>query len=107
MDNQHKHIKGYRDLSPEDIALMNEAKELQAQIMQFHAKLSIKLGMDQSSKIANAKIDADGSGMTDVFAVKELERFVAAEPLRWLAIAKTDIQTGFMALVRAIAQPSI
>ncbi len=27
MDNQHKHIKGYRDLSPEEIALMNRVKE--------------------------------------------------------------------------------
>jgi len=26
MDNQHKKIKGYRDLSEEEIALMNEAK---------------------------------------------------------------------------------
>lgn len=25
---------------------------------------------------------------------------------RWLAIAKTDLQTGFMAAVRAIAQPT-
>lgn len=32
-------------------------------------------------------------------------RFAAAEPLRWAAIGKTDIQTGVMALVRAIEQP--
>lgn len=25
---------------------------------------------------------------------------------RWLAIAKTDLQTGFMALIRSIAQPT-
>lgn len=23
MDNQHQHIKGYRDLSPEEIAIIN------------------------------------------------------------------------------------
>lgn len=26
MDNQHKHIKGYRDLTQEEINLMNEVK---------------------------------------------------------------------------------
>jgi hypothetical protein len=35
----------------------------------------------------------------------EFRRFVAAEPMRWAAIGKTDIQTGIMALVRAVAQP--
>ena len=32
MDNQHKHIKGYRDLTAEGIALMNEIKALGPQI---------------------------------------------------------------------------
>lgn len=26
MDNQHKHISGYRDLSPEDVAAINAVK---------------------------------------------------------------------------------
>ena len=26
MENQHQHIKGYRDLTPEEVALMNEVK---------------------------------------------------------------------------------
>lgn len=28
MDNQHKHIKGYRDLTQDEINLMNEGKAL-------------------------------------------------------------------------------
>ena len=28
MDNQHKLIKGYRDLTEEEIAMINEGKEL-------------------------------------------------------------------------------
>lgn len=36
----------------------------------------------------------------------EYERFCSAEPLRWASIGKTDIQTGLMALVRAVAQPA-
>ena len=33
-------IKGYRVLSDEDKALMNEAKELEAQVAALHAKIS-------------------------------------------------------------------
>lgn len=32
MDNQHKQIKGYRDLSQEEIDAMNKGKELAAQV---------------------------------------------------------------------------
>lgn len=39
MDNQHKHIKGYRDLTQEEIDLMNEGKVLAEQVGAFVAKL--------------------------------------------------------------------
>lgn len=39
MDNQHKKIKGYRDLSAEEIALMNEGKELAEMCGAFIEKL--------------------------------------------------------------------
>jgi hypothetical protein len=39
MDNQHKHIQGYRDLSAEEIAAMNQAKVLAEQVGQFCEKL--------------------------------------------------------------------
>jgi hypothetical protein len=72
VDNQHQKIKGYRDLSEDEIALMNDAKSKAEDI----GKLCDLLG-DRPS------IDK-----------------------RWLAIAKTDLQKGFMALVRSIAQPT-
>lgn len=72
VDNQHQKIKGYRDLSEEEIALMNDAKSKAEDI----GKLIEVLGEKQS-------IDK-----------------------RWLAIAKTQLQQGFMALVRSIAQPT-
>lgn len=72
MDNQHKKIKGYRDLSQEEIDLMNEVKEL---------AVTIEILVD---KILNTN-DIDK---------------------RWCSIAKTDLQTGFMALVRSIARPT-
>ena len=32
MDNQHRYIKGYKELTPETIALMNRVKEMGAQV---------------------------------------------------------------------------
>lgn len=47
MDNQHKLIKGYRDLTAEEITLMNEGKALAVQCGDFIAKLRAIEGLDQ------------------------------------------------------------
>lgn len=47
MDNQHKLIKGYRDLTPEEIALMNEIKEKGSQLENLIAKLRGQGDVDQ------------------------------------------------------------
>lgn len=73
MDNQHKQIKGYRDLSQEEINLMNKIK-----------LLGIELG----------------SLVDELQSTDSLDK-------RWLAIGKTDLQTGLMALTRSVAQPTI
>ena len=72
MDNQHKQIKGYRDLSQEEIDLMNEAKSLAVQVGDLVAKIQ-------------------ATPLTDK---------------RWASIGQTDLQKGFMSLVRAVAQPT-
>jgi hypothetical protein len=72
LENQHKQIKGYRDLSQVEINLMNKIKE-------------------QAVIVGNL--------------VEEMEA-VAGIDARWAEIAKTDLQTGFMALVRAVAKPT-
>ena len=72
MENQHKHIKGYRDLSEQEIGLINSIKE--------------------SSEIIGTMIES-------------LERSGDIVDQRWVAIAKTDLQKGFMSAVRSIAQP--
>ncbi|MGA6102109.1 DUF7681 family protein [Psychrobacter pocilloporae] len=72
MDNQHKKITGYRDLTQEEIDLMNRSKALASEVGDFIEYLS-KTGYDDK---------------------------------RWLAIAKTDLQKGFMSLTRSIAKPS-
>ena len=115
MENQHQQIKGYRDLSKEEIDLMNRIKAKGAELLALHAELSGRLDTDTEVKLAEARRSIQGmeyegrpytvyNGNTD--ECHEFRRFEAAEPLRWAAIAKTDIQQGVMALVRAIAQPS-
>ena len=72
MDNQHKQIKGYKDLSQEEIDLMNEAKSLAVQVGDLVAKIQ-------------------ATPLTDK---------------RWASIGQTDLQKGFMSLIRAVAQPT-
>nr|WP_321268241.1 hypothetical protein [Alcaligenes faecalis] len=72
MDNQHKHIKGYRDLSESEIAAMNEGKELAEKVGAWMKKLQADGSLDQ----------------------------------RAVALGKTNLQQGFMWVIRGIAQPT-
>ena len=47
MDNQHRQIKGYRELSQEEIDLMNEIKAKGAEIGKLVEKLRAADGLDQ------------------------------------------------------------
>lgn len=73
MDNQHRKISGYRELSQVEIDRMNEIKAKGAELGELVAKLRATEGLDQ----------------------------------RWLSIGATDLQTGLMALTRAVAQPTL
>ena len=66
-------ITGYRQLSQEEVALMNEGKALAEQCGEFIEKLREK----------SMKLDQ-----------------------RWISIGATDLQKGFMAVTRGIAQPT-
>ena len=47
MDNQHRQIKGYRELLPKEIALMNEIKTKGTELDELVAKLRATEGLDQ------------------------------------------------------------
>lgn len=47
MDNQHRQIKGYRELSQEEIDLMNEIKAKGAELGELVAKLRTTSSLDQ------------------------------------------------------------
>lgn len=72
MKDQHTLIKGYRDLSAEEIALMNEVKTKAAEVGELMEKLRARR--------------------------EDLDQ-------RWISIGVTDLQKGFMCVIRGIAQP--
>ena len=91
MDNQHQKIKGYRDLSQHEIDLMNEIKAKGAEIEALCNRVETHLDFQRSAALNDQT---------------EKERIAYAQPPRWLAIARTELQTGVMALTRAVAQPT-
>ena len=72
VDNQHKKITGYRDLSQSEIDGMNSIKALEAAAGELFKQVGQIEGVDS----------------------------------RLLALAKTNLQQGFMWFVRSIAKPA-
>lgn len=107
MKDQHTLIKGYRDLSKEEIDLMNRIKAKGAELLALQSELASRLSTDAEVKAAAAKASKRAPVDEGTPECVELRRFQAAEPQRWAAIGKTDIQTGLMAMVRAVAQPAV
>lgn len=64
-------IKGYRNLSDEEILVINELKTL--------------------AEVVGEKVD-------EIYNREDSDK-------RWASIARTDLQTGFMALIRSVAKP--
>lgn len=85
MDNQHKKITGYRDLSEKEIDLMNRIKA--------HATATETLLLEVD-ELRNQK------------GISELGHSGREESFRCLRLAKTNLQQGFMWFVRAVALPS-
>lgn len=89
MNNQHKLITGYRDLPPETIAMMNEIKAAGVHLESLIAKAGNHLSHQKNTCPPEA-----------------LNAFYGAQPERWIAEARTDLQKGLMSLTRAVAQPT-
>lgn len=82
MENQHRKIKGYRELTQEEIDLMNEIKQKGIELDDLVEKLSTYT-LDQVP--ADLRTDSQAQ--------------------RWISIGKTHLQQGLMALTRAVAKP--
>ena len=79
-------ITGYRQLSEAEVALMNEGKALAEQCGAYIAKLR---------KFPPSPVE----GPIEVGGLPTLDQ-------RWISIGATDLQRGFMAVIRGIAQPT-
>lgn len=80
-------ITGYRQLSEAEVALMNEGKALAEQCGAYIEKL-------RAHESAGGKRFGESAGL-----MPPLDQ-------RWISIGATDLQRGFMAVIRGIAQPS-
>lgn len=78
-------ITGYRQLSQSEADLINEGKALAEQVGAWVAKLR------QHPNIGGPEPTGD--------ALSPLDQ-------RWISIGATDLQRGFMAVIRGIAQPT-
>jgi hypothetical protein len=79
-------ITGYRQLSEAEVALMNEGKALAEKCGAYIAKLRQhpdSMRTNASNALGEAPLDQ-----------------------RWISIGATDLQRGFMAVIRGIAQPT-
>lgn len=84
MENQHQHIKGYRDLSLAEIALMNKIKEKANEVEGLVQDLMHMKG-EPSPPAPDGTTAPNG---------------------RWVSIGQTQLQLGFMALTRSVAKPT-
>lgn len=112
MDNQHRKITGYRDLSQQEIDMMNVIKAFGKAAEEATLNVGMCIREQRAKQQRRLHTEANRPGITaDEAAVicgeanAEIARIDAAQPERWIAIARTHFQEGLMALTRAIAQP--
>ena len=84
-------VTGYRQLTPDEMALINEGKALAEQCGEFIAKLRAYVPQNMSGP-EGGEVEAFKPGAT-------LDQ-------RWISIGTTHLQEGFMALTRGIAKPT-
>ena len=78
MENQHQKITGYRDLSQAEIDLMNEIKAAEERVAGLYARVQ-------------QLVKEDGNDATAA---------------RWASIGRTQLEGGFMFLLKAVARPT-
>lgn len=97
MDNQHRKIAGYRELSQPEIDLMNEIKALGPQLEAMAEKVEAYLRQQRGHAEHCAAHENDRL---------DLERLDKARPEQWALTARVGAQAALMYWTRAIAQPS-
>lgn len=78
-------IKGYRNLTQAEVDLMNDIKSAGEQLRDLVNRVQHHINSQPAPEVPHSQVTAPG---------------------RWAAIGQTDLQTGLMALTRAVAQPT-
>lgn len=94
MDNQHKKISGYRDLTETEVEIMNEIKQKERETLALMDKLT-SVRKNQRNKLIERE-----QRLIDGLSAKQL-----GESSRCRNIAKEKLQTGFSWFVRSVALP--
>lgn len=84
MENQHRKISGYRELTQQEIDLMNKIKSIGPQLSELCKEVTAHLAIQTGDAF-----DSD----------------INFEPFYWAENGKRQLQMGLMYLTRAIAQP--
>lgn len=87
-ENQHRLIKGYRELSQVEIDLMNRIKEKGVELAELITDIR-----------AHHLVQQQGAGDDEWVRLNE------TEPDRWRNLGRTKLQEGLMDLTRSVAQP--
>jgi hypothetical protein len=92
MDNQHRKISGYRELSQEEIGLMNEIKAKGEELKELCGRVE-----------EGVRTQLERAAESDE---EEYDRLITSDAYGWVNDARKDLQVGIMKLVRAVAQPT-
>lgn len=96
MNNQHRKIKGYRELSQEEIDLMNRIKAEGVRLQALIVDLRQHVTNQFTARNEMEKVESE----------EELCRLHAATPYNWINVAEMELQTALMKLTRSVAQPT-
>jgi len=102
MNNQHKHITGYRDLSQAEIDLMNDIKAKGAEVEVLIKKLTAM----QDAEFNALCMVRGGSEEDEAHNMRQRQFEVIDKARIWSGLATVEIQSGFMKLIRSVARPT-
>ena len=106
MENQHRKITGYKELDQQQIDLMNKVKALGPQVESVLAEVAAYIDSQRDEAHGRVFDPEMGSKVAYGGGNEELAaRMENSTPERFLALAKTELQTGLMYATRAVAQP--
>ncbi len=102
MDNQHRQIKGYRELSQEEIDLMNQIKAKGEELRELVQKI------EAIATPPLQAIEAAPDGTSTELIAGQIQPICEEgdNPAFWLRYADSSFRCGIMYAVRAVAKPN-